>query len=160
MAAKHVQAAAAAAAAAEEKQSLLSAGMQSMEDLTQTEMTEEQRQEAFRKAYMAELERYNEENEDGQEEVEVQVDKQGWDAEMNGDAADDEDLEDVEWEWCDDYDSGAVDIEVHVNGSSKRLVSVDDDDLLSMSQEEFMVRSWSLACLCGVSVSEGVCGVC
>ncbi|TYZ57658.1 hypothetical protein PybrP1_012511 [[Pythium] brassicae (nom. inval.)] len=139
MAAKHVQAAAAAAAAAaEEKQSLLPAGMQSMEDLAQTEMTEEQRQEAFRKAYMAELERYNEENEDGQEEVEVEVDRQGWDAEMNGDLADDEDLEDVEWEWCDDYDSGAVDVEVKVNGLPKRLVSVDDDDLLSMSQEEFM----------------------
>ncbi|GAB9467703.1 hypothetical protein Gpo141_00005040 [Globisporangium polare] len=138
MAAKHLQAAAAAAATAEEQKLLLPTGMQSMEDLNQTEMTEEQRQEAFRKAYMAELERYNEENEDGNEEVEVQVDHQGWDAEMNGDAMDDEELEDVEWEWCDDDENGADDVEVKVNGSTKRLVSVDDDDLLNMSQEEFM----------------------
>lgn len=140
MAAKHLQAAAAAAATAEEQKLLLPTGMQSMEDLNQTEMTEEQRQEAFRKAYMAELERYNEENEDGNEEVEVEVDRQGWDAEMNGDAVDDEELEDVEWEWCDDDENGADDVEVKVNGSAKRLVSVDDDDLLNMSQEEFMVR--------------------
>lgn len=145
MAAKHIQAAAAAAAAADEHEAHLPSGIQSMADLNQTEMTEEQRQEAFRKAYMAELERYNGENED--EEVEVQVDKQGWDAEMNGDAMDDEELEDVEWEWCDDDEHGGDDIEVKVNGSTKRLVSVDDNDLLSMSQEEFLVRPLAVDCV-------------
>lgn len=120
-----------------------------MEDLNQTEMTEEQRQEAFRKAYMAELERYNEENEDN-EEVQVQVDKQGWDAEMNGDAMDEEELEDVEWEWCDDDENGNNDVEIKVNGAIKRLVSVDDDDLLNMSQEEFVVCG-SDPCIAGPS---------
>ncbi|KAF1332129.1 Transcription factor iie, partial [Globisporangium splendens] len=143
MAAKH-QAAAAAAAAATEEQEPLPTDMQSMEDLNQPEMTEEQRQEAFRKAYMAELERYNEENDDN-EEVQVQVDKQGWDAEMNGDAMDEEELEDVEWEWCEDDENGGNDVEIKVNGTIKRLVSVDDNDLLNMTQEEFMVR---LAALC------------
>ncbi|RLN91690.1 hypothetical protein BBJ28_00022731 [Nothophytophthora sp. Chile5] len=138
MAAKHLQS---AAAALEEKPSAMEVNIQGLGELEESEMTEEQRQEAFKRAYMAELERYNEENQDG-EEVQVQVDKQGWDAEMNGDAMDDEELEDVEWEWCMDEDErGGNDVEVTVNGQPKRLDGVDDEDLLDMTEEEFMVRT-------------------
>ncbi|CAI5734799.1 unnamed protein product [Peronospora destructor] len=133
MAAKHLQS---AAAVAEETAIAVESNIQGVDPLTKNEMTEEQRQEAFKRAYMAELERYNEENHEG--EVQVQVDKQGWDAEMNGDAMDEEDLEDVEWEWCNDDEGGSTDIEVTVNGQSKRLDSVDDNDLLSMTEEEFL----------------------
>jgi transcription initiation factor TFIIE subunit alpha len=135
MAAKHLQA---AAAVAEEQAIPMEAGIQGVDPLIQSEMTEEQRQEAFKRAYMAELERYNEENHEG--EVQVQVDKQGWDAEMNGDA-DEEELEDVEWEWCtDDEGGGSTDVEVTVNGQPKRLDGVDDEDLLNMTEDEFLVR--------------------
>ncbi|KAI9912640.1 hypothetical protein PsorP6_006492 [Peronosclerospora sorghi] len=104
------------------------------------QMTEEERQEAFKRAYMAELERYNEEN---QEEVQVQVDKQGWDAEMN-EEGEDEELEDVEWEMCsEDEGGGPIEVEVTVNGQRKRLDGVDDDDLLSMTEDEFLVRGYS-----------------
>ncbi|RLN97594.1 hypothetical protein BBJ28_00011444 [Nothophytophthora sp. Chile5] len=138
MAAKHLQS---AAAALEEKPSAMEVNIQGLGELEESEMTEEQRQEAFKRAYMAELERYNEENQDG-EEVQVQVDKQGWDAEMNGDAMDDEELEDVEWEWCMDEDErGGNDVEITVNGQPKRLDGVDDEDLLDMTEEEFMVRT-------------------
>ncbi|TMW55182.1 hypothetical protein Poli38472_013944 [Pythium oligandrum] len=111
--------------------------LQSMAHLGDEEMTEEQRQEAFKRAYLAELERYNEGNQDS-EEVEVQVDKQGWDAEMNGDNAEEEELEDVEWEWCDDEVDGHIDAEVTVMGRTKRLDMLDDDDLQEMTNEEFM----------------------
>ncbi|KAE9348696.1 hypothetical protein PF008_g7227 [Phytophthora fragariae] len=134
MAAKHLQP---ATAVAEEKAIPMESGIQGVDPLTQSEMTEEQRQEAFKRAYMAELERYSEENHDG-EEVQVQVDKQGWDAEMNGDTIDEEDLEDVEWEWCTDDEGGSNDIEVTVNGQPKRLDGVDDEDLLNMTEEEFL----------------------
>ncbi|RMX62149.1 hypothetical protein DD238_004709 [Peronospora effusa] len=133
MAAKHLQS---AAAAAEKTAIAVESSIQGVDPLAQSEMTEEQRQEAFKRAYMAELERYNEENHEG--EVQVQVDKQGWDDEMNGDAMDEEDLEDVEWEWYNDDEGGSTDIEVTVNGQSKRLDGVDDDDLLSMTEEEFL----------------------
>ncbi|CAI5741533.1 unnamed protein product [Hyaloperonospora brassicae] len=132
MVAKHVQA---AAAVAEEKTVAVDNGIQGVDNLTQSEMTEEQRQEAFKRAYMAELERYNEENHEG--EVQVEVDKQGWDAEMNSDV-DEEELEDVEWEWCSDDEGGSTDAEVTVNGQLKRLDGVDDEDLLSMTEEEFL----------------------
>jgi len=135
MAAKHLQAAAAEAEAKAE----MEVNIQDIDQLGQSGMTEEQRQEAFKRAYMAELERYNDENRD-QEEVEVRVDKQGWDAEMNGDA-DEEELEDVEWEWCtDDEGGGSTDVEVTVNGQPKRLDGVDDEDLLNMTEDEFLVR--------------------
>lgn len=114
-------------------------GIQSMEHLGEYGMSEEQRQEEFKKAYMAELERYNDENKDG-ELVEVQVDKQGWDAEMNGDAMDDEELDDIEWEWCHADESAVNDIEVSVNGHAKSLKVLDDDDLQNMTPAEFMVR--------------------
>ncbi|KAF1786096.1 TFIIEalpha/SarR/Rpc3 HTH domain [Phytophthora cactorum] len=131
MAAKHLQ-----AAAADEQPIPMETSLQGVDPLTQSEMTEEQRQEAFKRAYMAELERYNEENHEG--EVQVQVDKQGWDAEMNGDAMDEEELEDVEWEWCTDDEGGVNDMEVMVNGQPKRLDGVDDEDLLNMTEEEFL----------------------
>ncbi|KAJ8535066.1 hypothetical protein ON010_g13670 [Phytophthora cinnamomi] len=142
MAAKHLQP---AAAVVEEKAIPMETSIGGVDPLTQSEMTEEQRQEAFKRAYMAELERYNEENHEG-EEVQVQVDKQGWDAEMNGDAMDEEDLEDVEWEWCTDDEGGSNDIEVTVNGQPKRLDGVDDEDLLSMTEEEFLVRNLVVTC--------------
>lgn len=148
MAAKHLQP---AAAAVEEKAIPMESGIQGVDPLTQSEMTEEQRQEAFKRAYMAELERYNEENHDG-EEVQVQVDKQGWDAEMNGDAMDEEELEDVEWEWCTDDEGGGTDIEVTVNGQPKRLDGVDDEDLLNMTEEEFLVRYFFCAFVWTVTV--------
>ncbi|KAF4321191.1 hypothetical protein JM18_004731 [Phytophthora kernoviae] len=136
MAAKHLQS---AVPVVDENKVAMETSIQGVDPLTQSEMTEEQRQEAFKRAYMAELERYNEENHEG-EEVQVQVDKKGWDAEMNGDAMDEEELEDVEWEWCTDDDEGGVNSNVHVtvNGQSKRLNGVDDEDLLNMTEEEFM----------------------
>jgi len=109
-----------------------------MAHLVDSDMSEEQRQEAFKKAYLAELERYNEQNNDS-EEVQVQVDKQGWDAEMNDDVAEDDDLEDVEWEWCDHNEHGFIDAEVSVNGKRKKLGSIGDDDLQGMTDDEFLV---------------------
>lgn len=123
----------------EEQQRANPVGIQSMEHLGENGMSEEQRQEEFKKAYMAELERYNDENKDG-ELVEVQVDRQGWDAEMNGDAMDDEELDDIEWEWCHADESGVNDIEVSVNGHPKSLNVLDDNDLQNMTPAEFMVR--------------------
>jgi hypothetical protein len=110
----------------------------SMADMVDSEMTEEQRQDAFKAAYLAELERYNDENKD-KDEFEVEVDHQGWEAEMNGEA-DDEELEDVEWEWCETEEGSAADAEVSVKGQSKRLGAIDDDDLQAMTDEEFLVR--------------------
>lgn len=135
LAAKHLQA---AAAEAEEKQELV-VNIQSMDELVQSGMTEEQRQEAFKKAYMAELQRYNDENQDN-EEVEVRVDKQGWDAEMNGETAEEEELEDIEWERFDEVDTKTNDAEVTVNGHAKKLSYLEDEDLLNMTEEEFLVR--------------------
>ncbi|CEG42978.1 transcription factor iie [Plasmopara halstedii] len=103
---------------------------------SQSDMTEEERQEAFKRAYMAELERYNEDKYEG--EVQIQVDKQGWDAEMNDDAMDEEELEDVEWEWYTDDEGRTTDAEVTVNGQPKRLDGVDDEDLLNMTEQEFL----------------------
>ncbi|CAH0474186.1 unnamed protein product [Peronospora belbahrii] len=131
MAAKHLQ-----PAVAEEKIVAVESIHRIVDPLTESEMTEERRQEEFKRAYMAELERYNEENREG--EVQVQVDKQGWDAEMNEDAMDEEELEDVEWEWCSDDESVITNVEVTINGQPKRLDSVDDNDLLSMTEEEFL----------------------
>ncbi|GLE07680.1 hypothetical protein PINS_up018283 [Pythium insidiosum] len=109
-----------------------------MVDLGDGMMTEEQRQEAFKKAYLAELNGNNEGSKDN-EQVEVEVDKQGWDAEMNGDPIDEEELEDIEWEWCDDVSArDVVDAEVTVLGQAKKLDDVDDDDLQAMTEEEFL----------------------
>lgn len=135
MAAKHLQAAAAEAEAKAE----MEVNIQTIDQLGQSGMTEEQRQEAFKRAYMAELERYNDENRD-QEEVEVRVDKQGWDAEMNGEAAEEEELEDIEWELCDEDEGSGMDVEVAVNGQLKMLDCLEDEDLLNMTEDEFMVR--------------------
>lgn len=142
MAAKHLQAAAAAAEA--EAKAEMGVNIQNMEQLGQSGMTEEQRQEAFKRAYMAELERYNDENRD-REEVEVRVDKQGWDAEMNGEAAEEEELEDIEWELYDDEEGSATEVEVTVNGHPKKLGYLEDEDLLNMTEAEFLVRVHLLA---------------
>lgn len=136
MAAKHLQAAAAEA----EAKSEIEVNIQGIDQLAQSGMTEEQRQEAFKRAYMAELERYNDENRDS-EEVEVRVDKQGWDAEMNGETAEEEELEDIEWELCDEDEGSGTDVEVTVNGQPKKLGYLEDEDLLNMTEEEFMVSA-------------------
>ncbi|TDH70098.1 hypothetical protein CCR75_008218 [Bremia lactucae] len=108
--------------------------------LVQSEMTEEERQEAFKRAYMAELERYNGETDEN--EVQIQVETQGsWETDMNIDAMEDDELEEIEWEWCVDDNSetnGCRDATILVNGECKRLDGVDDHDLLTMTEDEFL----------------------
>jgi hypothetical protein len=136
MAAKHIQIQ--PPISSDETTQHLHVGINSMEHFGQGSMTEEQRQEAFKRAYMAELERYNEENKDN-EEVEVEVDKKGWDAEMNGDMNLDDELEDVEWEWCDEDENPAIDEEIAVCGRIKKLNMLTDDDLANMTDDEYLV---------------------
>ncbi|KAL0587463.1 hypothetical protein ABG067_002759 [Albugo candida] len=103
---------------------------------TNGNLNELQRQELFKKAYLAELERYNEESEVSKT-VEVNVDKQGWDAEMN-ETFEEEELEEIEWEACSmelDEDSS---FEALVQGEKKSLRMINDDDLHQMSDEEFL----------------------
>lgn len=116
----------------------LTSGISGMDHLAQNGMTEEQRQEAFKRAYLAELERYNEENDDN-EEVKVEVDRQGWDVEMNGDPLDEEEMEDIDWEWCEDDNNDGDGVEITVRGIAKRLNELTDDDLQNMTKEEFLV---------------------
>nr|CCA18100.1 conserved hypothetical protein [Albugo laibachii Nc14] len=105
-------------------------------DNTNGNMNELQRQELFKKAYLAELERYNEESEVSKK-VEVNVDKQGWDAEMH-ETFEEEELEEVEWEACEMELDEDGSLEVMVQGNKKTLCMINDDDLHQMSDEEFL----------------------
>ncbi|EQC37268.1 hypothetical protein SDRG_05492 [Saprolegnia diclina VS20] len=97
----------------------------------------EMREEAFREAYKREMERYNEIN--AAEVVWDSVSGNKW---VDAASKEDEDLEDMEWEWCDStqddtYDEEQQSVMVSVNGCPTPIVKLTDDDLTRMTPDEY-----------------------
>lgn len=125
---------------------VMSEPLSAMHSLDQNGMTEEQRQAAFKTAYMQELARYN--TNTSSENIQVQVDTKDNDSDDGSDF--DDEMDGVVWESCalgsDKSPKGSKDlgcVQVAVGGRIKPLEALTARDLDAMTNEEFTVSKWT-----------------